>query len=135
LNCFVSHEILILLRGHNAIRCDPPSLLRVTLQATAVYLFSIIVFIIHYFITRAIFKAYAFEGNRLRTADLCWSLLVSYIFPISFFVYVWITIKCRGYMPSATGRMDKLVRIPFYTARYFLLSSYKTLIARNDLPI
>jgi hypothetical protein len=118
LNCVVAHEILILLRNiHLVIRCDPPSFLKVTLQATAVYLFSITVYFIHYFIGRAANQAYdEFMYDRylwLTYANLTWSLLVTYVFPILFFVYVWITIKCRGYMPSLTGRMKELVRISF----------------------
>ena len=121
----MSHEILILLRNsHNAIRCGPPSISKVTLQATAVYLFSIMVFIIYYSIRRAATKAKMQDEDkylRLITVNLVWSLLVTYVFPILFFVYVWITIKCRGYVPSVTGRMKELVRISFYTGTYYFL--------------
>ena len=112
-NCVVSYEILILLRNcHNAIRCDPPSLLKVTLQAISVYVFSIIVFIFHYFIGRAATKAEIQDdgySSRLLLVNLIWSLLVTYVFPILFFGHVWITVKCLGYMPSATGPMKQLV--------------------------
>jgi len=109
LNCVVAHEILILLRNiHLVIRCDPPSFLKVTLQATAVYLFSITVYFIHYFIGRV-----GRNNPEFNFANFTWSLLVTYVFPILFFGYVWITIKCRGYMPSLTGRMKELVRISF----------------------
>jgi hypothetical protein len=109
LNCVVAHEILILLRNiHLVIRCDPPSFLKVTLQATAVYLFSITVYFIHYFIGRV-----GRYNPKFNPANFTWSLLVTYVFPILFFGYVWITIKCRGYMPSLTGRMKELVRISF----------------------
>jgi hypothetical protein len=102
LNCVVSYEILTLLRNcHNVAGYSPPSLLKVTLQATAVYMFSIIIFIIHYFIGRSI---YWWE-------NLYWSIPLTYFFPIIFFIYVWITIKCRGYLSSATGSMKQLVRI------------------------
>merc|ERR1712161_55332 len=54
LNCVVSYEMLLLLRNNNQlITHNPPSLLRVSSQAMSVYLFSIIVFIIHYFVGRA----------------------------------------------------------------------------------
>jgi hypothetical protein len=95
--------MLILLRScHQVIRCDPPSLLRVTLQATAVYMFSIIVFFIHFFfIGRA---GYLYEA-----ANFISSMIVTFLLPILFFLNVWITIMCRGYMKSVTGRMRQLV--------------------------
>jgi hypothetical protein len=127
INCVVLQEILLLLRkSHKVKRYDPPSLLKVTLQAMTVYLFSIIVFIIHYFIgiaaTEAIqkyqedFITNAIMYDRylwLVNTNFIWSILVAYIFPVSFFVYVGITIKCRGYMSSVTGRMKQLVRIQY----------------------
>jgi hypothetical protein len=82
----------------------------VTLQAMAVYLFSIIAFIIQYFIGRAE-SHQGINRGLLQAAYLIWSLLVTYLFPIVFLVYVGITIKCRGYMSSVTGRMKELVRI------------------------
>ena len=114
LNCVVSYEILILLRNcHQGIRIDPPSLLKVTLQAMAVYMFSITVYIIHYFIGRAATEAIHFFLGKFDYHDvnLIWSIFVTYLLPVAFFLYVWITIKCRGYMPSVTGRMKELVRI------------------------
>ena len=115
LNCVVSYEVLILLRNsYNTTRCDPPSLVKVTLQAASVYSVAILVFIIYYFIGREQHKSY-YQGDfdtyrHLIDINLYWSLVVPYIFPIMFFCYVWITIWCRGYMPSATGRMKELVR-------------------------
>jgi hypothetical protein len=96
------------------VRCDPPSLLKVTWQATAVYMFSIIVFISHYYIGRAARKELevTFEDYLwFVRANLIWTSVVIYVFPIVFFGYVWITIKCRGYMPSATGNMKELVSL------------------------
>jgi hypothetical protein len=117
LNCFISHEILILLRNiHQVIRCDPPSLLKVTLQATCVYLFSIFVFTIHCVV-----------GGYYYAVNIAWSIMVAFLFPILFFVYVLITIKCHGYMSSVTGRMKELVSILFYPATYFSLPKYNTL--------
>ena len=52
------------------------------------------------------FKRYFYLVDK----TLYWSLVVTYIFPIMFFCYVWITIWCRGYMPSDTGMMKQLVR-------------------------
>jgi hypothetical protein len=87
----------------------------VNLQATAVYLFSIIVCVIHYSIGRAATKASMqdddYNYNRLTDANITWSVVVAYFLPILFFVYVCITIKCRGYMPSATGSMKQLVSL------------------------
>jgi hypothetical protein len=52
--------------------------------------------------------------NRLEKAHLIWSVLVAYVFPISFSAYVFITIWLRGLMPSE-GRMKQLVRtVPSY---------------------
>jgi len=92
------------------------------MQATAVYLFSITVSIIHYFIGREASKelgkwrkdfipSASDKYEMLKNANLIWSGVVTYAFPIIFFGYVWITIKKRGYMPSATGSMKELVRI------------------------
>ena len=114
LNCVISYEVLTHLRNsYNTIRCDPPSLFKVTFQAALVYLFAIVVLIIHYVI--GIEKQKRFEqGNfdrheYLNKVDLYWSLVITYIFPIVFFGYVWITIWCRGYMSSATGEMKQVV--------------------------
>jgi len=114
LNCVVSYEMLVLLRNNNqVITHNPPSLLRVTLQAMSVYLFSIIVFIIHYFIGREVIKADMDDDTnkcwRLAKANLIWSILVTYVCPIGFFIYIWITIKCRNYMPSVTESTKQLV--------------------------
>ena len=115
LNCVISYEVLILLRNsYHTTRCDPPSLVKVTLQAASVYSVAILVFVIFYVIGRKQHKSY-YQGNfdtylYLRDVNLYWSLVVTYIFPIIFFGYVWITIWFCGYMPSATGRMKELVR-------------------------
>ena len=115
LNCVVSYEVLILLRNsYNATRCDPPSLVKVTLQAASVYSVAILVFIIYCVIGRKQQTSY-YQGDSDRyqyykNVNLYWSLVVTYIFPIIFFGYVWITIWFCGYMPSATGRMKELVR-------------------------
>ena len=115
LNCVISYEVLILLRNSfNITRCDPPSLVKVTLQAALVYSVAIVVFIIYYFIGRKQHKSF-YQGDfdtyfYLKDVNLYWSLVVTYIFPIIFFGYVWITIWFYGYMPSATGRMKELVR-------------------------
>ena len=115
LNCVVSYEVLILLRNSfNITRCDPPSLVKVTLQAALVYSVAILVFITYYVIGRKQHTSY-FQGDfdtyyYLKNVNLYLSLVVAYIFPIMFFGYVWITIWFCGYMPSATGRMKELVR-------------------------
>ncbi|OEU12063.1 hypothetical protein FRACYDRAFT_244269 [Fragilariopsis cylindrus CCMP1102] len=114
LNCVISYEVLTHLRNsYNTIRCDPPSLFKVTFQTALVYLFAIVVLIIHYVI--GIEKQKRFEqGNfdrheYLNKVDLYWSLVTTYIFPIVFFGYVWITISCCGYMSSATGEMKQVL--------------------------
>ena len=105
LNCVVSYEMLVLLRNNNqVITHNPPSLLRVTLQAMSVYLFSIVVFIIHYFIGREVIK-----GDIDDAANFIWSVTVTYLCPTGYFFYIWITIKCRNYMPSVTESTKQLV--------------------------
>ena len=115
LNCVISYEVLILLRNsYNTTRCDPPSLVKVTLQAASVYSVAILAFTIYYFIGRKQQKLF-YQGDfdtylYLKNVNLYWSLVVADIFPLIFFGYVWITIWLCGYMPSATGRMKELVR-------------------------
>ncbi|OEU06015.1 hypothetical protein FRACYDRAFT_256861 [Fragilariopsis cylindrus CCMP1102] len=125
LNCVVSYEILILLRhSDHFVTHTPPSLSRVTLQAVGVYSFSVIVFFIHYFVGRQSFKAemqsYLTSSDndlnndlkkqaRLSLANLGWSLFVTYAFPIGCFFYIWMTIKCNGFMPSVTEKTKQLV--------------------------
>jgi hypothetical protein len=137
LNCVVSYEILVLLRNiHQVVRCNPPSFLKVTLQAAAVYLFSITVFTIHYSIGRYYylqsekddFPIYAIireKYSQLVNANFIWSIVVIYVFPILFIVCVSITIIFRRYMPSVTGKMKELVRIPLYTFAFLLLPKEK----------
>ena len=63
LNCVVSYEVLILLRNsYNTTRCDPPSLVKVTLQAALVYSVAILVFITYYVIGRKQYKSY-YQGD------------------------------------------------------------------------
>lgn len=113
LNAVVSYEVLILLRNSNQVRrSNPPSLRKVTLQAVVVYSFSMLVFVIHYCISSAAAKAdkkgdYERSGS-LWSANLYWSFVVTYALPIGFFGCVSIIIWCRGYIPSATGRMKEL---------------------------
>ncbi|OEU12506.1 hypothetical protein FRACYDRAFT_243756 [Fragilariopsis cylindrus CCMP1102] len=123
LNCVISYEVLILVRNSfNATQCDPPSLWKVTLQSVLVYVFGILVFTIHYFIGYA--QRFSFEKGHfersisLNNLNFYWSLVVTYIFPVLFFSYVWITVWYRGYMPSATGRMKQLV---WYFLRIFVV--------------
>ena len=86
------------------------------MQSVLVYIFGILVFTIHYFIGHAQLRSFEkghFERSiSLNNLNFYWSLVVTYIFPVLFFSYVWITVWYCGYMPSATGRMKQLVR-PF----------------------
>ena len=84
---------------------------------------AIVVLIIHDVI--GIEKQKRFEqGNfdrheYLNNVDLYWSLVITYIFPIVFIGYVWITIWCRGYMSSATGEMQQVVsHLLFFFSTY-----------------
>jgi hypothetical protein len=95
------------------------------LQAAFVYVFAILVFIIHYTIGIICLRRNFGRYYYLEDVNLYWSLVVTYIFPMIFFGYVWITIWCNGYMPSATGKMKQLVRHPlcFYHI-YFHIRKY-----------
>jgi len=149
LNCVVSYEILVLLRNSNQlITHKPPSLSRVTLQTVGVYSFSIIVFIIHYFIERKAIERYKKFVNiddendikyyRLSNANMGWSILITYVFPIVFFFYIWITIKCRGYMPSVTESTKQLVwfffRIVFVFCLIWLPGMALVVVGINEIP-
>ena len=119
LYCVVSYEMLFLLRNNNkVITHNPPSLLRVTLQAISVYLLSIIVFIIHYSIGKESIKADIDDdyekGWRLASANLIWSILVTYLCPNGHFFYFWNTIKCRNYMQSFIESTKQLLILLFF---------------------
>lgn len=102
LNCVVSYEMLVLLRNNDQlVTYNPPSLLKVTLQAVGVYSFSIMIFIIHYYIGK----------SSKDEVNLGWSIVISYVFPIGFFFYIWIIIKYRGYLPTVTESTKQLVCI------------------------
>ena len=65
LNCVVSYEMLVVLRNNSQlVTHNPPSLLKVTLQAMGVYLFSIIVFVIHFFIESEEIETYDDDYNK-----------------------------------------------------------------------
>lgn len=122
-NCVISNEILTLLRNcHNSAISYPPSYLKVTLQAIVVYLFSIIVFVIYFFIDIAQNESYRTNDSErfafLKKVNLIWSIVISYTFPVLFFGYVWITIWYRGYMPSVEGKMKQLA---WYFLRIFIV--------------
>ena len=123
LNCVVSNEILTLLRdSYNVTRYNSPSYFKVSLQAATVCIFSILVFVIHYFIGRAQEKAYEIgdfgQYTYLANVNFYWSIVISYIFPMIFFGYVWVTIWCRGYMKSAAGKMKQLVCLFLFVILY-----------------
>ena len=97
--------------------CDSEitSFRRVYISAGCVYLLSIIVFCTDYFgYSRALVEANSrgdfTKGNNLYVAFLLFTILVSYIFPISCFFLIWGTIIYRKYTPSITGRLKELVR-------------------------
>jgi len=112
MNCVVLYEIRILLqRTKDVLRHRPPSLTKVTIQAAVVYTFSIIVFTIHYFITRKKTDLYS-NGNytmykRLENVNLALAVLIPYIFPIFFSAYICIIIWFHKLLPVG-GRMREL---------------------------
>jgi len=107
LNAVVSYEVFGLLRDcHQTKVNSPPSLKKVTLQATAVYIFATIVFSIHFF-----------KSSLSDTATWCF-FSVTYFLPIGFVICVAVTIWARGFIPSATGRMKELT---FYFLRIVVI--------------
>ena len=120
LNCVISYELFVLLRNNERIvRHKPPTFQRVSLQAVGVYLFSVIIFCINYFISYKVYECIYLsraectdrKTNNLTYAFLWWNIVVTYILPISFFFLVWIIIKCRNYLPSITGKWKEVVSI------------------------
>ena len=119
LNCVISYELFVLLRNNaRIVRHKPPTFQRVSLQAVGVYLFSVIIFCINYFVSYKVYECRwrrdectAQQQNRLKEANLWWNIVVTYILPIGFFFLVWITIKYRNYLPSITGKWRELVSI------------------------
>ena len=133
LNCVISYELLILLRNNDRIvRHTPPTFQRVSLQAAGVYLLSIVMFCINYFVYLKVHLECTHNGlctdqkvERIHNASLWPSIVVTYILPISFFFLVWITIKYRNYMPSLTGKWKELVSIKLF---YFLFTLWNNFI-------
>jgi len=119
LNAVISSEVFILLRNSRQVqRHNPPSILKVTLQAAAVYCFSIISFIVDFSIGSAASKAYNeydYEkfNNMDEIAEIWFSVFpLICILPIGFLGCVCIMIWWRGYMPSMNGNSvrDKAMR-------------------------
>jgi len=117
LNAVVSYELLNLIRNAHQVRTsDQPKIFKVTLQALVVYIFAVIIFIIHYSISSAGSKAYdemddtsVQMNDRLQTAKKNLSLVVTYILPIGFLSYVCIAIGFNsGDMTAASGRIKEL---------------------------
>jgi hypothetical protein len=91
-----------------------------------VYAFSVVIFLIHYFIGRALRYAIVEEHNKekmdtLSTINLVWSLIITYVTPIGFVLYICITIFYKVYMPSASGRLKELVWYFFRIVLVFCL--------------
>jgi len=119
LNAVISYEVFILLRNsHKVQRHNPPSILKVTLQAAAVYCFSIILFIIDFSIGSAASKAYnEYDYEKFNNIDEIAEIWFSVfpligILPIGFLGCVCIMIWWRGYMSSMNGitARDKAMR-------------------------
>lgn len=110
INAIISYQVFILLRNSHQMRIsNPPSLLKVTMQAAAVYFFAIIVWIVYYFIISAASKARE-KGDYERAANISSAIGMFVIFlyllllpAFGVVVYVCIIIWRRGYMPSMNG--------------------------------
>ena len=136
LNCVVSYEIMLLLKNNNrVVRHQPPSLLKVTSQASAVYIFSIVVFTVTFIMAKAALKQMVdtnefIVGKKIFLALRITLNLVTYALPIGFFVSIWIIIQVRGYLPSLTGREKELVRYFFFHCYTFLPSTDNVSLTR-----
>ena len=124
LNCVITYEVYLLLRNNaQVVRHKPPTLWRVSLQAGSVYLFSIAVLCTNYFID--------IDYTLDRNINFISTILVTYVFPLSYFFSVWLIIKHRNYFPSLTGRWKELVSnynaIPFHFYPSSLTNSHFSL--------
>ena len=121
LNCVICYEILALLRNsYRAVRVKPPTYRKVTIQALSVYTLLTIIFVIEYYLGKKRIHARHANANlydKLRIIQLTFNILLTYIFPIGYFVYVCIAIKIGGFMSSATGGMKQLVCV--YRGMYY----------------
>jgi hypothetical protein len=59
--------------------------------------------------------------DTLSTINLVWSLIITYVMPVGFVIYICITIFYKGYMPSASGRLKELVWYFFRIVLVFCL--------------
>ena len=112
LNAVISYEVLILLRNsHQTRRSNPPSLLKVTIQATVVYLFAILASMVFYFI---VFGA-SESDSAISKADstiILFNIVVFVVVPFGAVGTVCTIIWWRGYLPSMNGisARDKAMR-------------------------
>jgi len=111
LNAVVAYEVLILLRNsHQTRKSDPPSLLKVTIQAAVVYFFAILASMVFYFF---IFVASESDSAmKYRSAILIFNLVVFVVVPFGAVGTVCAMIWWRGSLPSMNGisPKDKVMR-------------------------
>ena len=126
LNAIVCRQVLELLRrSSKRQRVPPPSLIRVTLEAICVYVFSAIMFSMTYFPVYASEKAYNNgnyeKGSSLETVSTTFLSItgVCAVLPIGYVVYVSYIVWRRKYIPPATKNMCVINKANRALAIYF----------------
>ena len=113
LNAIVAYEVLTLLtdsyqRKHHT----PPSIKRVTLQASLVYVITIIISLGHFYGCKKLLS----DDDNLEyvLGSLILELVISLVFvfgiPLAYLIYVCIVIWRKKLMPDVEGRLKELVR-------------------------
>ena len=108
INAIVAHEVLVLLknsfqRKHHT----PPSLKKVTIQATSVFVFTIIMSLIHYFVGTKLLSGHDNLAGAI-ILELFLSLFVVFGIPMAYLTYVCFVIWRKELMPDVEGRLKEL---------------------------
>ena len=116
LSVVLSFEIYLLLKSIGQVRRHkPPSLMKVTIHAAGVLIFSIVIFCTFFFLgQKSISELNELnndEGLMMNNIQMIISITVTYTIPVVSFFSILIMTKVRNYMPSLSGREKELVRI------------------------
>jgi len=125
LNAIVAYEVLVLLtdsfqRKHHT----PPSIKRVTLQASLVYVITIIISLVHFYGGK---KLLSDDDDNLEyvLGSLILELVISLVFvfgiPLAYLIYVCIVIWRKKLMPDVEGRLKELAYFFFRIILVFVV--------------
>ena len=67
------------------------------------------------------------KSDQISLSILICNIFVTYIVPIGFFFYVWISIKVRNFLPSVSGREKELVSIVPSLLKFLVCLSFSLL--------